>query len=211
MEKTKRKTISGIFNKFWKRIIGLEPNATIKSLSEKELSEFYKDLGYEVFAVVVLLGLILFITNTTVGTGMFSTLLKIVFGVVAFFLILKLCWSRFKVVDLVKEEEVECSFYTTKRGSEVDGFLVYEGDTYMVEDFALMGNELSELSVIIFEDEKSEIRIFYSNDEGKFIKITEKLEVAGISPSYKFMSWLFFAVCGVAIIAMLVVPLWMLL
>ena len=106
--------------------MGLEPYQTVKSLSGKELDEFYERLGYDTFAMNLLCVVVLWITSVTVGHGMFDTLIAASFGFVVIFLIIKLCWPERQMEKEFHDEVVDAKFYM--KGNA--GFLSYDGKDY---------------------------------------------------------------------------------
>ena len=187
---------------FWKGIIGLEPNQSVKTLSEKDLYEFYRDLGYQPLGMVLFFVVLLWFTTTTVGNGAFDVLLAISFGCVVFFFILKICWPKWRIDVKKEEEEVDCEFNQVG----FKGFLTYDGKDYVVEDYILKDKKLQELNFELEYDEKEnkEVRIFYSADEPKFVKVTEVTYINGLRLSYKIISWSFFSTCIIATFVMVI-------
>lgn len=191
-----------LLHEFCNGIIGLESNQSFKNLSEKELYDFYRDLGYQPLGMALFFAVLLWFTTTTIGNCAFDTLLATSFGCVVCFFLLKICWPKWKIDIKREEEDVDCEF--NKVGFK--GFLTYDGKDYLVEDYVLKNNELFELNLELGNDEQGgkEARIFYSVDEQKFIKVTEKVCVNGLRLSYKIVSWSFFAVCIIATFVMIV-------
>lgn len=196
----KTKTLSKFFSNFWKSVIGLEPNQSIKTLSEEELNVFYRDLGYNVLAAVLFIALLLWITTTTVATGKFDTLIAISFGFVVGFFLIKICWQRLNLKVDFHDEIVDAKFFMDGD----DGFLSYGGKDYPVEDFSLMDDKLCDLDLTLSKTENKEERIFYIECADKFIKRTESIKNCGIRKSYKIVSWAFFSVCVLSVISMVV-------
>ena len=191
-----------LLHDFWKGIIGLEPSRSIKALSEKDLYEFYRDLGYQPLAMALFFAVLLWLTTTTVLAGAFDVLLGVSFGCVVFFFLLKLCWPKWKIDVNREEKDVDCEFNQVG----FKGFLSYNGRDYLVEDYTLKDGKLYELDFGLEYDEEQqkEVRIFYSCDEQKFLKITEVTYVSGLRLSYKIVSWSFFSICIIATFVMVI-------
>ena len=194
--------LKNFLSEFWKGIIGLDVNQSIKTLSEKDLCEFYRYLGYQPLAMVLFFALLLWLTTTTVLAGAYDVLLAISFGCVLFFFLVKLCWPKWKIVVDSEDEEVDCEFNQVG----FKGFLTYNGRDYLVEDYVLANNKLVELNLPLERDEEGqkEVRIFYSADDPKFLKITEVTHVDGLRLSYKIISWIFFSICFIATFVMVI-------
>ena len=196
------KHLVGFFNGIWKVLIGLGPSQSINTLSENELYEFYRDLGYEVFSAVLLLWVVAFMTTTSVAEGALNGLLLTSVCVVVFLLLFKVCWRKHKLSITERTDEVYAKFHM----EDNSGLLDYELRTYLLspDDFCLWDNKLFQLSLLLEDEDcgKSHIKswIYYSDEADKFFKVTRiEVEEDEVNPSYKVISWIFFSVCLLSI------------
>ena len=199
--KTKNK-LKEILSNFWKGIVGLEPDQSIKTLSETELYGFYRDLGYQPFAMVLFFASILWFLSMNVSSGKFDMLFVVSFGVVVFSFILKLLWPKRRKVIKREQEDVDAEFNQVG----FKGFLTYDGRDYVVEDYSLSGKNLSNLSFLLeFDKEKGRVvKIVYLKDERKFVKITDVVVTSGLNKSYRVISWIFFIISIISTFVMIV-------
>jgi len=199
--KTKNK-LKEILSNFWKGIVGLEPDQSIKTLSETELYGFYRDLGYQPFAMVLFFASILWFLSMNVSSGKFDMLFVVSFGVVVFSFILKLLWPKRRKVIKREQEDVDAEFNQVG----FKGFLTYDGRDYVVEDYSLSGKNLSNLSFLLeFDKEKRRVvKIVYLKDERKFVKITDVVVTSGLNKSYRVISWIFFIISIISTFVMIV-------
>ena len=199
--KTKNK-LKEILSNFWKGIVGLEPDQSIKTLSETELYGFYRDLGYQPFAMVLFFASILWFLSMNVSSGKFDMLFVVSFGVVVFSFILKLLWPKRRKIIKREQEDVDAEFNQVG----FKGFLTYDGRDYVVEDYSLSGKNLSNLSFLLeFDKEKRRVvKIVYLKDERKFVKITDVVVTSGLNKSYRVISWIFFIISIISTFVMIV-------
>lgn len=199
--KTKNK-LKEILSNFWKGIVGLEPDQSIKTLSETELYGFYRDLGYQPFAMVLFFASILWFLSMNVSSGKFDMLFVVSFGVVVFSFILKLLWPKRRKVIKREQEDVDAEFNQVG----FKGFLTYDGRDYVLEDYSLSGKNLSNLSFLLeFDKEKRRVvKIVYLKDERKFVKITDVVVTSGLNKSYRVISWIFFIISIISTFVMIV-------
>lgn len=199
-----KQKILRFFSRIWKSLIGLEPCQAIDSLSEKELDEFYERLGYDALALNLVCLVILWLTSTTVGHGMFDTLIAISFGFEIFFLLFKIFWPEYKTKEDFHDEVVNAKFYM--KGNR--GFLSYAGKDYPLEDFEISDGELYGLNYVLRSDfenkKKTEEMIFYVNEKDIFIKRIYWTWFSDQLPSYRVVSWIFFAVSLIGLASMVV-------
>lgn len=207
----KNKGSSGFLNRVWKWLIGLKPDQTVESLSSEGAYKFYASLGLWLLGLVVLVAVVSFILSSTMVGGEMNRFIGATFGIVVFVFLMKWMSDRYEIYKEDKKHQVNCKFYMEGK----NGYLLYNGIRYQVDDFIIEDGELSELLFVLSKKcddfEYCASVIYYLQDQKAFIKRTEKEYVIGLNRSYKVVSWIAFFSAFVAnfvlIIATLIVVL----
>lgn len=186
-DKRNNNLLARIANKVRTFLIG--ESRQLKLLSFEEKVVFYKELGINSIALVIMMIIFAFMANATFMRGELTTTIWQTIAIVVGMLFLKGTCPHYSLTEDIIKKVVECEYI---RGLNILT-IRYKGDLYPCDEYAFEDGVLTECLLIIKEeihsDYKEEVCLYYDNESSKFIEQTTVTTISGLSFLYRFISW----------------------